>query len=68
MNTECFKNNRQAIIITGLVGLLAAILTGTEEFLLHFDPLARFSESSYDFMLAGSEQRHCMSWGACIFI
>lgn len=51
---------KQAIIITGIVGLLAAILTGTGEFLLHFDPLARFSETSYDFLLAGSEERQTM--------
>ncbi len=48
------KNNKQ-IIITGFIGLLAAILTGAGEFLLHYDPLARFSETSYDFMLATSD-------------
>lgn len=45
------------IMITGLLGLFAAILTGTGEFLLHFDPLARFSETSYDFMLATSDEQ-----------
>ena len=35
--------------MTGTLGLLAAILVGTGEFLLHFDPLARFSEG-YTFM------------------
>ena len=44
-------------MLTGLLGLLAAILTGTGEFLLHYDPLARFSEKSYDFMLAASDER-----------
>ena len=34
--------------LTGLIGLLAAILVGTGEFLLHFDPQARFT--GYDFM------------------
>ena len=55
------KDQRKIIIITGLVGLLAAILTGVGEFLLHFDPLARFSETSYDFMLAASDERQ--TWG-----
>ena len=48
-------------MITGFIGLLAAILTGTGEFLLHYDPLARFSETSYDFMLAASTERQ--TWG-----
>ncbi|MCH9652756.1 MAG: hypothetical protein K0U86_02900 [Planctomycetes bacterium] len=43
--------------LTGLLGLLAAILVGTGEFLIHFDPLARFSDSSYDFMLDTTETR-----------
>ncbi len=47
----------KTILITGLIGLLAAILTGTGEFFLHFDPLARFSESSYEFMLATSDSQ-----------
>ena len=34
--------------LTGLIGLIGAILCGTGEFLLHFDPQARFS--GYDFM------------------
>ena len=50
------KNNKQAVMITGIIGLLAAILTGTGEFLLHYDPLSRFSETSYDFMLASSDK------------
>ncbi|WP_298861661.1 DUF6796 family protein [uncultured Gimesia sp.] len=43
--------------LTGLLGLLAAILVGTGEFLIHFDPLSRFSDSSYDFMLDTTETR-----------
>ena len=43
--------------LTGLLGLLAPILVGTGEFLIHFDPLARFSDSSYDFMLDTTETR-----------
>lgn len=46
---------KQKILITGVLGLIAAILTGVGEFLLHFDPLARFSETSYEFMLATSD-------------
>jgi hypothetical protein len=34
--------------VTGIIGLVGAILCGTGEFLLHFDPLARFS--GYEFM------------------
>lgn len=43
------------IILTGLIGLLGAILVGAGEFMLHFDPLARYSEVHYDFMLATSD-------------
>ena len=49
--------NKNVIVLTGFIGLLAAILVGTGEFLLHFDPQARYSETSYEFMLAGSEDR-----------
>ena len=41
--------------ITGFVGLLGAIICGTGEFLLHFDPQARFT--GYDFMADISESR-----------
>ncbi len=54
-------NYHYHIFITGIIGLLAAILVGAGEFLLHFDPLTRFSENSYDFMLAASDQRQ--TWG-----
>ncbi|WP_158770483.1 DUF6796 family protein [Paraglaciecola sp. L1A13] len=47
------RNN--VIVLTGLIGLLAAVLVGAGEFLLHFDPLARYSEVHYDFMLATSD-------------
>ncbi len=33
---------KSTIILTGLVGLLGAILTGVGEFILHYDALARF--------------------------
>ena len=41
--------------LTGLMGLGGALLCGTGEFLLHFDPLARFS--GYDFMADISDAR-----------
>lgn len=50
-------NEKKHLIISGIVGLVAAILVGTGEFLLHYDPLARFSEVSYDFMDAASDSR-----------
>ena len=48
---------QKVLILTGVVGLMAAILVGIGEFLLHFDALARFSEDSYEFMLATSDKR-----------
>ena len=41
--------------LTGIIGLVGAIITGTGEFLLHFDPLGRFS--GYDFMANISDAR-----------
>lgn len=40
----------RVLIVTGFAGLLAAILVGVGEYLLHFDPQGRFSASGYDFM------------------
>ena len=48
---------QQVLMLTGVIGLMAAILVGIGEFLLHFDTLARFSEDSYEFMLAASDER-----------
>ncbi len=48
------------IMLTGVVGFIAAILVGTGEFLLHFDHLARYSEDSYAFMLAISDERQTL--------
>ena len=53
--------DKNALVITGVIGLIAAILVGTGEFLLHFDPLARFVDGNYDFMLAATNQRQ--TWG-----
>jgi len=41
--------------ITGIIGLVGALICGTGEFLLHFDPQARFT--GYDFMADISEAR-----------
>lgn len=54
------NSQQKVIILTGLIGLIAAILVGAGEFLLHFDPLARYSESSYEFLLAGSTERQTL--------
>jgi hypothetical protein len=50
-------SHQQVIVLTGIVGVIAAIVVGIGEFLLHFDPLARFSADSYAFMLAASDER-----------
>ena len=43
---------------TGIIGLVAAVLVGTGEFLLHFDALGRFGEGGgYLFMQGISAQR-----------
>lgn len=46
--------------VTGIMGLLAALITGTGEFLLHFDPEARFTDGLVFFEGIG-EQR--TTWG-----
>lgn len=56
--TKHFEKN--SIVLTGLVGLAGALLVGVGEFLLHFDPLARFSDGGFSFMLAASEQRQTL--------
>ncbi len=53
-------DHRKMIFLTGVIGLIGAILVGAGEFFLHYDPLARFSENSYDFMLAASDQRQTL--------
>jgi hypothetical protein len=53
-------NQQQCLVLTGVVGVIAAIVVGAGEFLLHFDPLARYSETEYDFMLAASDSRQTM--------
>ncbi len=50
-------SQQRIMVLTGIVGVIAAILVGIGEFLLHFDSLARFSTDSYAFMLAASDER-----------
>ncbi len=52
--------NKTVILLSGFAGLAAAVLVGIGEFLLHFDPQARFSEESYTFMLAASDERQTL--------
>ena len=47
-------------LITGIIGLAAALLTGAGEFLLHFDPQGRFADG-LAFFEGISEQR--TNWG-----
>ncbi len=48
--------DRRDAILTGLVGLLAATLVGAGEFMLHFDPLARYGQG-FDFFKGVTESR-----------
>ncbi len=57
MDVSLDQKEKRIIIVTGFLGLVAATLTGAGEFLLHYDPLARFSANGYDFMLAASDER-----------
>ena len=47
---------KSTIVLTGLVGLLGAVLTGVGEFILHFDALARFG-TEYEFFAGISPER-----------
>ncbi len=47
---------KKLLIVTGLAGLLAATLVGVGEFLLHFDPLARYA-GGYVFFEAVAQNR-----------
>ena len=49
-------SEKRYIVLSGYIGLLAAILVGTGEFMLHFDPSGHF-EGGYDFMKGISSQR-----------
>lgn len=45
------------LIISGLIGLFAAVLVGVGEYLLHYDPLSRFSQGGFEFMQGIAEER-----------
>ncbi len=47
---------RHEVIATGILGMLAALLVGTGEFLLHFDPLARYGQG-FEFFKGVSESQ-----------
>jgi len=47
---------RSKIVLTGVIGLLGALLTGAGEFMLHFDALARF-DVEYAFLGGITDQR-----------
>lgn len=49
--------SRGLLVLTGLVGLTAAVLVGIGEYLLHYDAMARFSHGGYDFMTDVSTDR-----------
>ena len=52
------KLNHRQITTAGVIGLLAAILVGAGEFLLHFDALGRFADAGgYEFMRGISAER-----------
>lgn len=48
---------KNTIIITGILGLLASVLVGIGEYLLHYDPLARFADGGFGFMQGIAENR-----------
>ena len=48
--------NRSTIILTGIAGLVAALVTGAGEFILHYDALARFGAEN-QFFVGISDQR-----------
>lgn len=64
MNAESSIRWKSQAFITGVMGLVAAILTGVGEFLLHFDDLARFSDNR--FFVGISDSR--TNWGHFIAV
>jgi len=56
MKLDQTSNGYTVSIVAGYIGLLAAVLVGTGEFLLHFDPMARYADG-YVFFEAVSENR-----------
>lgn len=56
LNQVPVKMTKSNIILTGIIGLLGALLTGIGEFILHYDALARFG-GGYEFLSGISDQR-----------
>ena len=54
-NDGCTMKN--ILVVTGLIGVLASVLVGIGEYLLHYDSLARFSEGGFGFMRGIDEHR-----------
>lgn len=50
------NGEKRLVVATGIVGLVAAIMTGTGEFLLHYDPLNRYAEG-LDYLADVSAER-----------
>ncbi len=48
---------RSTLLTTGFLGLIASLIVGSGEFLLHYDTLYRFSSGGYDFFLGIDESR-----------
>jgi hypothetical protein len=49
------SSEKKTLVLTAVIGLIASILVGIGEFLLHFDPLSRFADGDYSFMLASTD-------------
>ncbi len=58
---------QRELILTGLAGLLASILVGIGEYLLHYDTLARFSVSGYEYMRGISATRSTFGHFLAVF-
>lgn len=52
-------SQKKTILITGVIGLLASVLVGLGEFMLHFDPLARYGDG-FDFLQAVPREQATM--------
>ncbi len=48
---------KNLLIVTGIAGLVASVLVGIGEYMLHFDDLARFENGGYEFMVGISQTR-----------
>jgi len=49
-------NDRQILLLTGMAGIVGAVLVGAGEFMLHFDPLVRYGQG-FDFFKGVSESQ-----------